>query len=249
MNGPSISRRRFLRGAASLGGLSALGGCNLQPSSSFWDLWSKAEGVWSNVLQAGPLKNAMAKTYPISSVSTDFPIRSLNLADGYAASLPHWELKVEGLIPEKKAYTMAAFKQAFPRVSEITRHDCVEGWSAIAEWTGIRLRDFIAEMKPTAETRYVVFYSADADESGSLYYGSLTLEQALHPQTLLAYEMNGQPLPLDHGAPLRLKVPTQLGYKSTKFINKIAFVSKIEGLNGGKGGYWEDAGYEHYAGI
>jgi DMSO/TMAO reductase YedYZ molybdopterin-dependent catalytic subunit len=95
----------------------------------------------------------------------------------------------------------------------------------------------------------VVFHSADADEGGARYYGSLTLDQAMHPQTLLAYEMNGQPLPTQHGAPLRLKVPTQLGYKSTKFIHKIAFVASLEGLAGGKGGYWEDTGYEHYAGI
>jgi DMSO/TMAO reductase YedYZ molybdopterin-dependent catalytic subunit len=244
-----VSRRRFLTGAASLGGLTALGGCNLQPSSSFWDLWSHAEGVWSGVLEAGPLKGALAKTYAPAAISKDFPIRSLTLADSYAASLPHWELTVEGLIGEKKVFSLAAFKQAFPRVSEITRHDCVEGWSAIAEWSGARLADLVKAVKPSTEARYVVFYSADADESGSLYYGSLTLEQALHPQTLLAYEMNGQPLPLEHGAPLRLKVPTQLGYKSTKFIHKIAFVSKIEGLRGGKGGYWEDAGYEHYAGI
>jgi DMSO/TMAO reductase YedYZ molybdopterin-dependent catalytic subunit len=238
----NVSRRGFL---AALG-TSLLAGCTMDPTHKFWGFWTRAEGAWAAFLQARP---GMAKTYPKTAITKDFPVRSLELPDIYAQMLVRWELKVEGLLKEPRRFTLEQFKQAFPHVAEVTRHDCVEGWSAIAEWGGARLADFVAAMQPAPEAKYVVFYSADKDNGGAAYYGSLTLEQARHPQTLLAYEMNGEALPVPHGAPLRLKVPTQLGYKSTKFIHKIAFVASLDGLAGGKGGYWEDAGYEHYAGI
>jgi DMSO/TMAO reductase YedYZ molybdopterin-dependent catalytic subunit len=240
-----LTRRGFLAGLAA----SALAGCNVDPSARFWGFWSWAEGAWQGLLEAGPLRQARAKLYPRTAISKEFPIRSLELPDTYADMLARWELEVEGLIDAPRKFTLDQLKAAFPKVAEVTRHDCVEGWSAIAEWGGVRLPDFVAAMKPKPEAKYVVFHSADADEGGAKYYGSLTIAQAMHPQTLLAYEMNGQPLPLPHGAPLRLKVPTQLGYKSTKFIHKVSFVASLEGLAGGKGGYWEDTGYEHYAGI
>lgn len=246
MNHRPLTRREFIAAAAAC---ASLPGCTLDPSSRSWGFWASAEGIWRSLLQAGPMKQARAKTYARDAVSKDFPIRSLILPDDYATTLAHWELSVTGLVSEPRRYTLDALKQAFPKLVEVTRHDCVEGWSAIAEWGGIRLVDFIAAMRPKPEARYIVFHSADRDDNGTPYYGSLTLEQADHPQNLLAYEMNGQPLPTEHGAPLRLKVPTQLGYKSTKFIQEIAFTATLDGLGGGKGGYWEDAGYEHYAGI
>ncbi|MDB5095900.1 MAG: uncharacterized protein JWM80_321 [Cyanobacteria bacterium RYN_339] len=240
-----LTRRGFLAGLAA----TALAGCNMEPSHRFWGFWSWAEGAWQAFLEAGPGRRARAKVYPKTAISKEFPTRSLELPDAYADMLARWELKVEGLIEAPRSFTLAQLQQAFPKTAEVTRHDCVEGWSAIAEWGGISLPAFVAAMKPKPGAKYVVFHSADADNGGAPYYGSLTIDQAMHPQTLLAYEMNGQPLPVPHGAPLRLKVPTQLGYKSTKYINRIAFVEKLDGLHGGKGGYWEDTGYEHYAGI
>ena len=235
-----ISRRHFLLGLA-------LSGCQVEPGGKTWELFDHAEGLWQALLER---PGARAKTYTLADVSATFPVRSLQLAENYADGLHDWELVVEGLVAEPRRYTMAAFQQAFPKVAEVTRHDCVEGWSAIAQWGGARLADLVAAMQPRPEARYVVFESADFDgDTGAPYYGSLPLEQARHPQTLLAYEMNGRPLPVEHGAPLRLKVPTQLGYKSTKFIQKIVFTADLKGHGEGKGGYWEDAGYEHYAGI
>ena len=118
---------------------------------------------------------------------------------------------------------------------------------ALRDATFVDLVDLVG---PRPEVGFVVFRSADFDPPGNTpYYGSLRLRDARHPQALLAWEMNGQPLPVDHGAPLRLKVPTQLGYKSTKFIHRIEFVASLQGIGAGRGGYWEDWGYEHWAGI
>jgi DMSO/TMAO reductase YedYZ molybdopterin-dependent catalytic subunit len=136
-----------------------------------------------------------------------------------------------------------------PQRTQITRHDCVEGWSAIGKWSGVPLAAVLdlAGMRPGA--RYVVFRCMDNDGSGNLYYESLDLHQARHPQTLLALRLNDAPLDPDHGAPVRLRVPTQLGYKSAKWIGRIEVVGSFANIHGGRGGYWEDQGYEWYAGI
>src|SRR5208283_3119013 len=110
------------------------------------------------------------------------------------------------------------------RVTQITRHDCVEGWSAIGKWDGVRLGDVLAIAKPRADARYVVFHCMDKDDQGTQYYESLDLHQAGHPQTLLALTLNDKPLDADHGAPVRLRVPTQLGYKSAKWVGRIELV-------------------------
>lgn len=240
-----LTRRRFLMGL----GASLLAGCTFAPGTGGWPFVTWAEGLYRRLFTAGPLKHRLVKEYPRSAISKSFPIRSLSLPSDYAAQVATWRLKVGGLVENPAEYSMTEFQRAFEKVGHVTRHDCVEGWSAIAEFTGVRLADLMAAVKPKPEARYVVFYSADFDPAGKAFYGSLGLEEATHPQTVLAYEMNGAPLTIAHGAPLRLRVPNQLGYKSTKFIHGIAFVASLEGLGGGKGGYWEDSGYEHYAGI
>jgi DMSO/TMAO reductase YedYZ molybdopterin-dependent catalytic subunit len=140
-----------------------------------------------------------------------------------------------------------------PSRTQITRHDCVEGWSCIGKWTGVPLKALLdkAKLKPSA--RYLVFYCADdlgetGDDDGK-YYESIGLIDAFHPQTILAYEMNGAPLSIPHGAPLRLRVERQLGYKMAKYVMRIEAVDEIAGIRGGRGGFWEDRGYEWYAGI
>lgn len=127
-----------------------------------------------------------------------------------------------------------------PFASMIMQHVCVEGWAAIVQWGGIRLRDLAQMVQPRASARYVLFESADK------YTDSWDLASALHPQTLLAYQMNGQSLPVENGAPLRLAAPIKLGYKQSKWVTKISFVSQIP--QGGKG-YWEEQGYEWFGGI
>ena len=136
-----------------------------------------------------------------------------------------------------------------PQTSEVTRHDCVDGWSAIAKWSGVRLSSVLDIVRPRADARYVVFHCMDSDERSVQYYESLDFGQARHPQVILALRMNGAAMPIEHGAPVRLRVPTQLGYKSAKWIRRIQVVGAFASLYGGSGGYWEDQGYEWYAGI
>ena len=132
-----------------------------------------------------------------------------------------------------------------PQTAEITRHDCVEGWSVIGKWSGVQLATIVAMAQPKTNARYVIFRCFDKDESSAEYYESLDLTQAAHPQTMLALELNGAPIDPDHGAPVRLRIPTQLGYKSAKWVRQIELASAKPGT----GGYWEDQGYEWYGGI
>ena len=139
-----------------------------------------------------------------------------------------------------------------PARTQITRHDCVEGWSAIGKWKGPTLGSVLqlAGLKPNA--RFIVFSCADNLQAGMFlaqYYESIDLIDAFHPQTILAYEMNDRPLPVAHGAPLRLRVERQLGYKQAKYIQRIEAVASLAPHGGGAGGFWEDRGYEWYAGI
>lgn len=244
-----MTKRLDRRGFLGLLATGLLSGCALDPSQRTWKVLSWFGALNRRLLTAGGLKQALAKEYPTSAISANFPVLNLNLTADYADTLADWKLEVAGLIAQPRSYTLAELKAAFPLYGAVTRHDCVEGWSAIAEWSGVRVADLIAAVKPKPEARYVVFEAADFDDARTPFYGSLPLELATHPQNVLAYQMNGKPLTVDHGAPLRLKVPTQLGYKSTKFIHRIRFVASLEGLGQGKGGYWEDAGYDYYAGI
>src|SRR5437868_2769352 len=131
-----VSRRRFL---AALGALTTLPGCSLQPDQKLWQVLSGAEALWQGLLETGP--NTKAKLYKRDQVSAEFPVRSLKLEDDYAMSLPEWELSVEGMCAQPQKYTLEALRKAFVKVAEVTRHDCVEGWSAIAEWGGVTLPD------------------------------------------------------------------------------------------------------------
>jgi DMSO/TMAO reductase YedYZ molybdopterin-dependent catalytic subunit len=195
-----------------------------------------------------------AKLYAPSDVSSDFPIDSLETpgdahyrrlaADGFRS----YQLIVDGAVDRPQRLSPAHL-QAIARVRQITRHDCVEGWSAIVQWEGVRLSDVLAMAQPQAQARFAVFHSFDVDSGGTPYYESLSLPQAAHPQTILALRQNGAPITPDHGAPVRLVVPTQLGYKSAKWLQRIEIVATMSKMGGGKGGYWEDQGYEWYAGI
>lgn len=243
-----LSRRRFLSLAGSAS-VALLTGCTLDPSSRLWGAFTWAEGLNHAALGLSPIGRAPAREYPASAISSDFPVRSLNLPASYATSLSDWTLEVGGRVARPLTFTLDELKRKFARVSSTTRHDCVEGWSAIACWTGLRLGDLLAEVRPRPEVRYVVCHAADLDDDGTPFYGSIGIQDAYHPQVLLAYEMNGSPLSVDHGAPLRLKIPTQLGYKSTKYIRRIELVDSLAGIGQGHGGYWEDQGYEWYAGV
>jgi DMSO/TMAO reductase YedYZ molybdopterin-dependent catalytic subunit len=165
-----------------------------------------------------------------------------------AGNFRDWRIKVGGFVEHPLELSMAELR-AMPSRTQITRHDCVEGWSCIGEWTGAPLRLVLAKARPKDNARFVVFHCADDMGSGQLYYESLDLVEALHPQTILAYDLNGQPLPIANGAPVRLRAERQLGYKMAKYVNGIELVESFAGIRGGNGGYWEDQGYTWWAGI
>ena len=149
-----------------------------------------------------------------------------------------FRLLVEGDVDNPLSLSMADI-QEMPHTSMIIRHVCVEGWAAIVQWGGLQLRDIVALAKPKSNVRYIYFESADG------YYESWDIASALHPQTLMAYEKNGQPLPVENGAPLRLASPIKLGYKQSKWVTRIVLVEKLLPIKG----YWEDQGYEWFAGL
>jgi DMSO/TMAO reductase YedYZ molybdopterin-dependent catalytic subunit len=140
-----------------------------------------------------------------------------------------------------------------PSRTQITRHDCVEGWSAIGQWSGVPLSHLLQQTELMPNARYVVFRCADdligSRDGTGLYYESIDMVDAFHPQTIMAYAMNGKPLPVPHGAPLRLRVERQLGYKMAKYVMRIEVVEDFSKIALGRGGFWEDRGYEWYAGI
>ena len=163
-----------------------------------------------------------------------------------------WRLEVNGLVERPLSLTRDQLI-AMPSRTQITRHDCVEGWSCIAKWTGVPLALVLDEAKVKREARFVVFHCLDSIERGLSgdvkYYGSIDLIDARHPQTILAYGLNGKSLPVENGAPLRVRVERQLGYKMPKYIHRIELVDSFAALGLGKGGYWEDRGYDWYGGI
>ena len=168
------------------------------------------------------------------------------------AGFRDYVLNVTGLVETPVSLPYADI-MALPSRTQITRHDCVEGWSCIAKWTGVPLGTVLNMAKPLATARYAVFHCydvIDASLAGPItYYESIDLFDAYHPQTILAYHVNGAPLPVANGAPLRVRVERQLGYKMAKYIHTIELADSLTGFGGGNGSYWADQGYEWYAGI
>ena len=159
-----------------------------------------------------------------------------------------WRLQVGGLVTHPLSISLPQIR-ALPQRRQITRHDCVEGWSAIGGWTGPTLRTVLEAAGLRDAARFIVFTCADL-YGGEPYYESIDLVDAFHPQTILAWALNDQPLPVMNGAPLRLRVERQLGYKHAKYLMRVDAVSSLAGVGLGKGGYWEDrVDYDWYAGI
>ncbi len=254
-----FSRRRILTGLLSGVGVSMLAGCDrLTQSAGFGHVLRQTEKLTMGSQRLLLDRKTLAQEYSTSDLSPVFRANGTQLPDSeeYARLLEQgfvdWRLQVDGLVNRPLSLSLEQLKR-LPARTQITRHDCVEGWSAIGQWQGVPLGRILdlAQLKPGA--RYVVFHCADElevtfDGSGR-YYESIDLMDAYHPQTILAYGMNGKPLPVAHGAPLRLRVERQLGYKHAKYLMRIEVVSAFDTLWGGRGGYWEDRGYEWYAGI
>ena len=259
MSGLLVSRRRLLTRSLGLAALSALGGCgNLSESPRVRNALASAEGLNRWLQRAIMPRDALAPEYGAGDISPEFRANGtiavddpeyLRLAEsGFAG----WRLRVDGLVHRPLSLSLRELR-ALPARTQITRHDCVEGWSCIGQWTGAKLSALLHLARLRPEARYIVFHCADTleetpDGTGR-YYESIDLVDAFHPQTILAYEMNGRALPIPHGAPLRLRVERQLGYKMAKYVMRIEAVDSFASLGRGRGGFWEDRGYEWYAGI
>jgi DMSO/TMAO reductase YedYZ molybdopterin-dependent catalytic subunit len=250
-----ITRRRAL-GLVGIGtGGLLLGACDqLNRSPSFRALLRSGEGLNLRAQRLISARDAMAREFDRTDLSPVFRSNGTATPDTNeyrqlaVGRFADWRLTVDGLVQRPLSLTLAQV-QGLPRRTQITRHDCVEGWSAIGEWTGGLLGPLLQAAGLRDEARFIVFHCMD--RYGDLpYYESIDLVDAFHPQTILAYALNGQALPIQNGAPLRLRVERQLGYKQAKYIQRIEARASLDGLYGGKGGLWEDStDYEWYAGI
>lgn len=256
MNDRGTSRRGFLRSACAAAVGLLVAGCDaLSQKRGFVQLLAGAEHVNRTIHRALAPRRSMAQEFTEADLSPFFRSNGTDDPDdaNYQAlarsAFVDWRLRVDGLV-ERPAQLSLAELRAMRSRTQITRHDCVEGWSAIGKWKGVPLADVLSHVRPKPAARYVVFYCADPmDAAGTRYYESIDMEDAYHPQTLLAYELNDRPLPIANGAPVRVRIERQLGYKMAKYVMRLELVESFARIGRGKGGYWEDEGYEWYAGI
>ncbi len=232
-----IQRRSFLRAGLTVGAMSMLTGCNLQDGDQVDKvLWAMSR--WNDRVQAWLFNGQkLAPTYSKAQLTNPFPFNAFypeyNVPE---LDLSDYQLAVSGLVRDKQPWTLEALRK-LPQRTDITRLICIEGWSAIGQWGGVPLKTFLEYIGADTTARFVGFKCADR------YYSSLDMSTALHPQTLLALDFGEVALPPDYGYPLRVRVPTKLGFKNPKHIVEI-FVS-----NENPGGYWEDQGYNWFSGI
>ena len=232
----NLERRLFLKQGLSVGALSLLAGCEITDNDQVQRLLG-AMSRWNDGVQAWLFDpKRLAPEFPESALTTPFPFNAyygedeVRAIDGAA-----FKLEIAGMVREKKPWTLPEL-YALPQVSQVTRHICVEGWSAIGKWSGVRFSEFLDRIGADLTAKYVGFQCADN------YYGSIDMATALHPQTQLSFRYGNELLPPKYGYPMKLRVPTKLGFKNPKHIAAI-FVT-----NSYPGGYWEDQGYNWFSG-
>lgn len=258
-----ITRRNFLRGSAVAGSGLVLAGCNQFDFLGARDnpvrqVMERANVLTYNVQRTLVGEQTLAREYseseirqgmkPNGSVEPSTPeymfLRMQNFAD--------YRLTIKGMVEREVSFSLDELRN-MPARSQITRHDCVEGWSCIAKWTGTPLGPLLDEAEVKPQARYCVYHCFDNIQrtlSGDiLYYTSSDLIDAYHPQTILSYGLNDQVLPVSNGAPIRLRIERALGYKQPKYLHTIELVDDLSAYGRGKGGYWEDLGYDWYGGI
>ena len=253
-------RRHLLRGAVAAAGSAMLAGCDrLSQNESFVETLKSAQYLSRAAHKIVAPRPAMAQEFSEADVAQTFRGNgTLNPGDADYVALRDagfagYKLSVGGLVARPAEFTLDELK-AMPSRTQITRHDCVEGWSCIGKWKGVQLGPILDRVQPKPEAKFVVFRCFDSmgsalDGRDTRYYESIDLEEAHHAQTLLAYELNDKPLPVINGAPVRARIERQLGYKHAKYVKAIELVASFAAIRGGKGGYWEDEGYEWYGGI
>ena len=250
-----LSRRSLVAGLTA-SAATLLAGCDrLASNEDFRKALFSAENMHKWLQRSLQNRDALAHEFRVDQRSPIFrPNGTINPgSEEYSAlwreDFVNWRLKVDGLVARPMSLSLAQL-QSMPNRIQTTRHDCVEGWSAIGTWRGVPLQLVLDAAQLSTRAKYIVFHCLDDMGGGNYYYESVDMIDALHPQTILAFSLNEKPLPVRNGAPLRLRAERQLGYKQAKFITRIEAVADISAVYGGKGGYWEDvAGYEWYAGI
>jgi DMSO/TMAO reductase YedYZ molybdopterin-dependent catalytic subunit len=234
----TTDRRGFLRLAAGAGSAALVAACGWDGGSlvrprllsiSRFNDWVGEKLLYS--------PTRLARTYPDSARAPSLPSYFISNETPMLRDPAAWRLTVDGLVEQPLSLTLDDLKR-MPRASYTVKHHCVEGWTAVASWAGVPVSEIVLRARPKPAARYIMFRSFDAD-----YSNGWDMASALHPQTILAYAMNDNPLPPAHGAPLRLYSPTKLGYKMTKYLVSMTFMDTRPG------GYWEDQGYPWFGGI
>ena len=253
---PKLLRRRdLLRGATLGSGALILSGCDaMNENATFRSALRVAEKLNQATHRTLTDRATLAPEFAMSDISRVFKTNGslTGTSTDYLAHVQNnfadWRLRVDGMVANPMDVSLAALR-AMPARSQITRHDCVEGRSASAQLQGTPLRLLLQQAQLSPRAKYIVFHCAD-NYGAQPYYESIDLIDAFHPQTILAWGMNGETLPVKYGAPIRLRVERQLGYKQAKYVMRIEATDDLSKFHGGKGGYWEDVGdYEWYAGI
>ncbi|KPP94972.1 molybdopterin-dependent oxidoreductase [Erythrobacter sp. HL-111] len=246
-----IGRRHLLAGLAALGA----GACSrVGESENAGSIFDAAESWHREAHRILAGRERLAPEFEPSDISPNFrgngsltvdtPEYREELANGF----PNWRLEVTGLVAKPLSLSLETLR-ALPQRVQITRHDCVEGWSAIGEWTGPQLSTILDAARVLPEANFIVLRCADT-LYGRRYYESVDMVDAYHPQTIIAHRLNGENLPEKNGAPLRMRIERQLGYKHAKYLTGIEAVASLDAIGEGKGGFWEDiADYQWYAGI
>jgi DMSO/TMAO reductase YedYZ molybdopterin-dependent catalytic subunit len=251
-----ISRRGLVIGGAAAAGTLVTGCARVDSKWPAPAVLDAADALTRGAQRLLLGQRPLARELSLADISAHFPLSGTFMpkADTYKRLLDEefasWRLRVHGLVERPLALSLAELR-ALPSRTQITLHQCDEGWSAVAQWTGVPLARVLGLAGLQKRARYAVFHCLDQVElDGNYYYESLDLLDATHPQTILAYGMNGKPLPVQHGAPLRLRVELQIGYKNAKYVDRIEVVDSLGSIGKGRGGWWED--FDHaiwYAGL
>ena len=234
---PDPTRRLFLRGAGSLGALTFLTGCDILDGDSAERVLRKISTFndGAQALLFNP--NKLAPTYPDSMITRPFPFNAYySLDEAPEVDGSSYKLQVGGLVENKKSWTLEEL-YALPQEKQVTRHICVEGWSAIGSWTGTRLSEFLTRVGADTRAKYVWFRCAEG------YSTTIDMPTALHPQTQMTFKFDNEILPRAYGYPMKIRMPTKLGFKNPKYVMEMAVTNKD------LGGYWEDQGYNWYSGL
>jgi len=232
-----LERRLFLKRSLSLGAVSLLSGCSLTDNETVQKVLH-AMSRWNDRVQGAIFDpQRLAPTYPASAIARPFPFNAFYREDeAPEVDGEAFRLELAGLVRDRRPWSLAELN-ALPQSSQITRHVCVEGWSAIGQWGGVPFRTFLERVGADLTARYVGFKCADD------YYTSIDMATALHPQTLLALRFGDRVLPRSYGFPMKLRMPTKLGFKNPKHIMAIYVTNMYPG------GYWEDQGYNWFSGL